>query len=313
MVMLVTGGAGFIGSHIVEALVQSGERVRVLDNLSTGSVHNLLPWLERIELMGGSICELEVCREAMKDVEVVFHQAALPSVQRSIEDPITTHMVNVMGTLNILIAARDAGVKRVVYASSSSVYGDTEVLPKHECLTPSPKSPYALSKLMGERLCQLFYQLYGLETVCLRYFNIYGPRQDPDSPYAAVIPRFVTALLNGMRPIIYGDGEQTRDFTYVADCVQANLKARDAEKAVGEVMNIACGAQTSVNQLLRILTTIVSNDDVTPLYEPARPGDVRHSYADITKAKQLLGYQPQFTLTEGLKRTVEWFAKRASL
>lgn len=309
--VLVTGGAGFIGSHLVDKLVQLGARVKVLDDFSTGKRENiahLLDW--KLGLIEGSLTDAETVKRAVEGVEVVFHQGALPSVARSVEDPLTTHQVNATGTLLLLLASRDAGVSRVVFASSSSVYGDTPTLPKREDMTPNPKSPYALSKLIGEHLCRLFWELYGLETVSLRYFNIFGPRQDPTSQYAAVIPRFVTALLKGERPVIYGDGEQTRDFTFVENCIQANLLAATKPDVAGEVFNVGAGVQTSVNDLFRLIRSLIGADDIEPIYAPPRPGDVRHSLAEITKAERLLGYKPVVSLEEGLKLTIDWFRNR---
>ncbi len=305
--MLVTGGAGFIGSHLAERLVTLGAKVRILDNLTTGKRQNLASFAHQVELLEGSLTDLATVRKAIAGVAVVFHQGALPSVARSVEDPLTTHQVNATGTLLLLLAAREAKVKRVVFASSSSVYGDTPTLPKREDMPPNPQSPYALSKLIGEQFCRLFWQLYGLETVSLRYFNIFGPRQDPTSQYAAVIPRFITALLRGERPTIYGDGEQTRDFTFVDNCVQANLLAATAEGVAGEVFNVGAGKQTSVNELFRLIRSLVGVNDIEPLYAPPRLGDVRHSLADITKARERLGYEPSVLLEEGLERTIAWF------
>jgi nucleoside-diphosphate-sugar epimerase len=311
--VLVTGGAGFIGSNLVEKLVQLGAKVRVLDDFSTGKQENIAHLLKRgaIELIEGSLTEPEVVKRAVSGVEFVFHQGAIPSVVRSVEDPLTTHQVNTTGTLLLLLTCRDAGVRRVIFASSSSVYGDTPTLPKREDMTPNPKSPYALSKLVGEHLCRLFWELYGLETVSLRYFNIFGPRQDPTSQYAAVIPRFITSLLRNEPPTIYGDGEQTRDFTFVENCVQANLLAATKPNIAGEVFNVGAGKQTSVNELFRLIRSLVGADHIEPIYAPPRPGDVRHSLADITKARQLLGYEPSVSLEEGLRITVEWFRRNA--
>lgn len=309
--VLVTGGAGFIGSHLVDKLVQLGAKVKVLDDFSTGKRENIAHLLDgKLELIEGSLTDAETVKRAVEGVEVVFHQGALPSVARSVEDPLTTHQVNATGTLLLLLASRDAGVRRVVFASSSSVYGDTPTLPKREDMTPNPKSPYALSKLVGEHLCRLFWELYGLETVSLRYFNIFGPRQDPTSQYAAVIPRFVTALLKGERPVIYGDGEQTRDFTFVENCVQANLLAATKPNVAGEVFNVGAGIQTSVNDLFRLIRSLTGANDIEPVYAPPRPGDVRHSLAEITKAERLLGYKPVVSLEEGLKLTIDWFRNR---
>lgn len=311
--VLVTGGAGFIGSHLVDKLVQLGAKVRILDDFSTGKRENIAHLLERnaIELIEGSLTDGKTVRRAVQGVEIVFHQGAIPSVIRSVEDPLTTHQVNTTGTLLLLLASRDEGVRRLVFASSSSVYGDTPTLPKKEDMMPNPKSPYALSKLVGEHLCRLFRELYGLETVSLRYFNIFGPRQDPTSQYAAVIPRFITALLKGEPPTIYGDGEQTRDFTFVENCVQANLLAAKAKSVAGEVFNVGAGKQTSVNELFRLIRSLIGVDHIEPIYAPPRPGDVRHSLADITKAQKLLGYQPTISLEEGLKRTINFFRNSA--
>jgi len=308
--VLVTGGAGFIGSHLTEALLREGHRVRVLDDLSTGKRENLIfdkeyPSLEMIE---GDIRHLAICQKAMKDIEYVFHEAALPSVQRSVEDPLGSNAVNGGGTLNILFAAREETVKRVIYASSSSIYGDTPTLPKHEGMPPTPLSPYALQKYIGEQYCRLFYQLYGLETVSLRYFNIFGPRQDPNSIYSAVIPKFIEALLHGSPPIIFGDGEQSRDFTYIENVVQANLLAMSAEHLHGEAINVACAEKTSLNQLLNILREILGSK-VSPVYKEPRKGDVRHSLADIRKGKEILNYELKVGVELGLKKTVEFFQK----
>ncbi len=308
--VLVTGGAGFIGSHLTEALLRQGHLVRVIDNYSTGKKENLIldnsyPFLEVIE---GDIRDLKICKEVMKDIEYVFHQAAIPSVQRSLEDPLTTHSVNVGGTLNLLLSAKEAGVVRFIYASSSSVYGDTPTLPKKEEMPANPLSPYALHKYIGEQYCQLFAKLYGLETVSLRYFNIFGPKQDPTSIYSAVIPRFINALLDGRSPVIYGDGEQSRDFTYIDNVVQANLLAMEMEGLHGEVINIACGERTSLNQLLNILKNILGSK-ISPIHEEARKGDVKHSLADVQKAKRMLGYEPQVDIYMGLIKTIEYFQK----
>lgn len=307
---LVTGGAGFIGSHIVERLVREGHKVRVIDNLSTGNKENIEPFVEEIEFIEGDIRDLELVREAMEGVDYVLHQAAVPSVPRSVKDPLMTNAANVDGTLNILITARDTGVKRVVYASSSSAYGDAPILPKHEEMKPEPRSPYAVSKLAGELYCQAFYHVYGLETVALRYFNVFGPRQDPESQYAAVVPKFIMALLSGEPPTIFGDGEQSRDFTYIENVVEANLLAAEAPDAAGEVFNIACGERITVNELTRLLAEIAgANPELKPEYAPQRPGDVRHSLADISKAGRLLGYEVKVSASEGLKQAVEWYRK----
>jgi UDP-glucose 4-epimerase len=309
--VLVTGGAGFIGSNLTEALLKQGDRVRVLDNFTTGKRENLMfeSSFPDFEIMEGDIRELRICQGAMKNVDVVFHQAALPSVQRSVEDPLTSHLVNAEGTLNILLAARESGVKRVIYASSSSIYGDTPTLPKEEGMPPNPLSPYALQKYIGEQYCRLFYELYGLETVSLRYFNIFGPKQDPNSIYSAVIPRFIDAFLQGRPPIVYGDGEQSRDFTYIDNVVRANLLAISAGRAQGEAINIACGKRTSLNQLLEFLKRILGRE-VSPVYQEAREGDVKHSLADIRKGRDLLNYVPQVEIEMGLRKTVDYFKGR---
>jgi UDP-glucose 4-epimerase len=309
--VLVTGGAGFIGSNLTEAFLKMGHLVRVIDNFSTGKKENLAfsetyPFLEIID---GDICNLHLCQKAMEDIEYVFHEAALPSVQRSVEDPLTTNSVNVGGTLNVLIAARDRGVRRLIYASSSSIYGDTPTLPKKEEMPPNPQSPYALQKYIGEEYCRIFYQLYGLETLSLRYFNIFGPKQDPNSIYSAVIPRFINALLEGHPPIIFGDGEQSRDFTYVENVIQANLLAISIEHTHGEVMNIGCGKRTSLNQLLNILQDILDSK-IPPVYQEPRKGDVRHSLADISRGEKILNYDPKDEIEVGLKKTVEYFKRR---
>jgi UDP-glucose 4-epimerase len=309
--ILVTGGAGFIGSHLTEVLLKQGHLVRVLDNFSTGKRENLIfdEAYSSLEIIEGDIRDLTVCQRATIDIEYVFHQAALPSVLRSVEDPLTSNSVNVEGTLNILLAARNAGVKRLIYASSSSVYGDTPTLPKHEEMPPNPLSPYALQKYIGEQYCRLFFQLYGLEAVSLRYFNIFGPKQDPTSIYSAVIPRFIDALLEGRPPIIFGNGEQSRDFTYIDNVVQANLLAMSAAHLNGEAINIACGKRTSLNQLLNFLKEIVGSK-VSPIYEEPRKGDVRHSLANIQKGKEILNYEPEVGIERGLRKTVEYFQRK---
>jgi len=303
---LVTGGAGFIGSNIVAELVRRGERVRVLDNFATGKRENIAPFLSQVELIEGDLRLPEAVRQAVEGVDYVLHQGALPSVQRSIEDPLATNEVNARGTLNLLIAARDAGVKRVVYASSSSIYGDSPTLPKVETMKPAPKSPYAASKLAGEHYCQVFHQVYGLETVCLRYFNVFGPNQDPTSDYAAVIPKFITAMLRGDGPVIYGDGLQSRDFTPVVNVVEANLLAADAEDAAGKVFNVACGKRHNLLELVEALNRIL-NTSLTPIHAAPRPGDVRHSQADVSKAERVLGYKTVVEFEEGLERAAEWY------
>ena len=301
---LVTGGAGFIGSNIVEALINQGESVRVLDNCATGKLSNLEGIINQIEFIQGDIRDLSVVRGAVKDMDYVLHQAALPSVARSVDDPIATNEVNVTGTLNVLVAAKDEKVKRVVYASSSSVYGNSQVLPKREDMPANPISPYAISKYTGEQYCKVFYSLYGLETVTLRYFNVFGPRQSPNSQYAAAIPIFIKAFLDEKPPTIFGDGEQSRDFTFIENIVLANLLACHAEGIAGEVFNIAYGKRTTVNDLTRAIKNLLDSP-LEPAYRQARKGDVRHSLADITKAQRLLGYEPKVDLEAGLRRTIE--------
>jgi nucleoside-diphosphate-sugar epimerase len=304
---LVTGGAGFIGSHIIDELLLRGETVRVLDNLATGKRENLEHCLERIDFIEGDIRDLETCRGACAEVDYVLHQAALGSVPRSMEDPLTSHDVNVTGTLKMLIAARDAGVKRFVYAASSSTYGDHTALPKVEDRIGNPLSPYAVTKYADELYARVFGRCYGLETVGLRYFNVFGPRQDPFSQYAAVIPLFVSALLRGEAPTINGDGEQTRDFTYVGNAVAANLLACAASAEVaGEVFNIACNERTSLNSLYRRLQEMLGSE-IEPIYGPPRAGDVRDSLADIGKGRRLLGYQGEIKFNEGLRRSIDWY------
>jgi nucleoside-diphosphate-sugar epimerase len=310
---LVTGGAGFIGSHIAETLLRQGASVRVFDNMATGLQINLeaLKRLQgQLQITHGDIRDRDAVRAALAGVEVVFHQAALASVPRSIADPVASLEANINGTQNVLLAARDAGVRRVVYASSSSVYGNIATLPKHEEMLPAPMSPYAVQKLTGELLCSVFTRVYQLETVALRYFNVFGPRQDPASEYAAVIPRFLTALLKKRRPIVFGDGEQTRDFTYVENVVQANLLAATSPAAIGTVMNIGCGERISLNTLLRLAGELL-DISVEAEYREARPGDVRDSLADISRARRILGYDPKIGVREGLARTLD--ALRASL
>ncbi len=301
---LVTGGAGFIGGHIVERLLREGWEVRVLDDFSTGRAENLASVASQIELLKGDIRDVALVARAVEGVEVVFHEAAVPSVPRSVEEPVRTNDVNVNGTLNVLEQARQGGVRRVVYAASSSAYGDTPTLPKIESMPANPMSPYALQKYVGEVYCRLYANLYGLETVALRYFNIYGPRQNPDSEYAAVIPRFLRACLRGESPRIYGDGEQTRDFTFVGDAVQANLLAADAKRASGHVMNVGGGARTSLNLLLETIRQITGTK-LLAIHEPARVGDVRDSLAALDRAGDLLGYVPGTSLRQGLERILE--------
>jgi nucleoside-diphosphate-sugar epimerase len=302
---LVTGGAGFIGNHIARALLERGLSVRVFDNFATGHRENLSDLVDEIELVEGDLRSIDACRRAAAGVRYILHQAALPSVPRSIEDPHTTHEVNATGTLHLLIAARGAGVQRVVYASSSSVYGRDPKLPRDEADRPSPVSPYAVSKLAGEQYCSAFYHSYGIETVALRYFNVFGPRQGWDSPYAAAIPRFIRALAKGHPPTVYGDGEQSRDFTYVSNVVDANLLALDAASAPGRMYNVGAGHGTTVNSLLRTLCEIMDKP-FRPEYHPPRPGDVRDSVADITRAGRDFGYAAATPLDDGLRPTVDW-------
>ena len=302
---LVTGGAGFIGSHLTEELVRRGEQVRVVDSLITGKRQNLahIPGVEFIE---GDLADLAVAQRAVAGVEYVLHQAAIPSVPRSVQDPMTSHRANVNAALNVLVAARDASVKRVVYAGSSSAYGNAPTLPKVETMPAAPLSPYALQKFVAEEYCRLFTQLYGLETVTTRYFNVFGPRQDPSSPYSGVISLFISALVEGRAPTIYGDGEHTRDFTYVANVVDGVLRACHAPKASGEVINVATAGRISLNDLFRTIKEL-TGARVEAIYAEPRAGDVKDSQADISKAERLLGYRPIVNLQEGLKKTVEWF------
>jgi nucleoside-diphosphate-sugar epimerase len=309
MVVLVTGGAGFIGSHLVDALVGAGHRVRVLDDFATGRRENLSHLGSAIELIEDTVLEPAALRRAMDEVEVVLHQAAIPSVPRSVRNPGISNEVNVTGTLNVLIAARDAGVHRVVYAGSSSAYGATPGDARIETMPARPMSPYAVAKLAGEHYCQVFAQIYDMETVCLRYFNVFGPRQDPASEYAAVIPRFMTALMEGHPLTIYGDGTQSRDFTYVGNVVTANLRAMTAAGVSGEVFNIGCGQQTSLNDLVQRLAQIAGTEPEID-YLPARSGDIPHSRADISKARALLRYEPVISLAAGLQQTWSYFAGR---
>ena len=310
---LITGGAGFIGANLAYELLQRGMRVRILDNFSTGRRENLEGIADDIEIVEGDIRGIETVRHAVKDAPTIFHEAALPSVSRSIADPMTTHETNATGTLNVMIAARDAEAERIVFASSSSIYGDAERLPVDESMAPHPISPYAVSKLAGEGFLAAFHQAYGLATVALRYFNVFGPRQDPGSEYAAVVPRFAVAALRGRPVTIFGDGEQLRDFTYIGDVVQANMLAADAPpEARGRVFNIAGGDPRSVNDLLATIREIVPSDPQEPVHEPHRVGDVRSSHADISAAKDALGYTPASGFAEGVRRTVEWLAGRES-
>jgi nucleoside-diphosphate-sugar epimerase len=301
---LVTGGAGFIGSHLADALLAGGWSVRVLDDFSSGREENIQHLADHIEVIRGDFADAGITERAVQGVEVVFHEGAVPSVPRSVAEPVRTNRANVDGTLAVLEAARQAGVRRVVYAASSSAYGDTEVLPKVESMPPNPRSPYALQKYAGEVYCQLYHELYGLETVALRYFNVFGPRQDPRSEYAAVVPRFATACLRREPAQIHGDGEQSRDFTFVADTVRANLLAAEAKDASGQVINVAGGRRISLNELYATLQKITGSS-VAAVHGPPRVGDVKHSLADLGRARTLLGFEPQVSLEEGLRRTVE--------
>jgi nucleoside-diphosphate-sugar epimerase len=306
---LVTGGAGFIGSHLAETLLRRGATVRVVDNFLTGKRENLAH-LAQAEFIEGDLADPEVARRAVAGIDYVLHQAAIPSVPRSVLDPVTSNRANIDATLNVLVAARDAGVKRVVYAGSSSAYGNAPTLPKVETMPTAPLSPYALQKLVGEQYCQMFTRLYGLETVTIRYFNVFGPRQDPSSPYSGVISLFISALCEGRRPTIFGDGGQTRDFTFVENVVDGVLRATEASGASGEVINVATGGRISLRQLFDAVRQRVGVD-VEPVFDEPRPGDVRDSQADITKARTILGYEPLVSFDEGLGRTVAWY--RASV
>jgi UDP-glucose 4-epimerase len=302
--VLVTGGAGFIGSHLAERLCREGHRVRVLDNFATGRRENLASISGEVDLIEGDVRSYERVHGSVRGCELVFHHAALPSVPRSIQDPLTTDAANATGTLNVLLAARDEGVRRVVFASSSSVYGPAAELPKREQMPALPIAPYGVAKLAAEGYCRACFEVYGLETVSLRYFNIFGPRQDPRSEYAAVIPRFIAALLEGRPPLVYGDGTQSRDFTYVDNAVEANMLAADADGVAGEVFNVACGEMISLNALLDQLRAI-TGASVQAVHEERRPGDLRHSLADISRGRDALGYEPSIGVREGLSRTVD--------
>jgi len=306
-IALVTGGAGFIGSHIASALAASGARLRIIDDLSTGYRENLEEIKADFDFVQGSLADEKTLRQALEDVELVFHEAAIPSVPRSVENPRQTHVASVESTFNLLLASRDKKVRRIVYAASSSAYGDQPTLPKVESMLPEPLSPYAVAKLVGEHYCQVFTRVYGLETVSLRYFNVFGPRQDPSSQYSGVISRFISALLSGERPVIYGDGEQSRDFTYIDNVVDANLKASESTGAVGQVINIANGERISLNHLLDELKTLTGKTDVAADYKEPRAGDVKHSLADISRARSLLGFEPKVDLRSGLRQTIDWW------
>jgi nucleoside-diphosphate-sugar epimerase len=311
MKVLVTGGAGFIGSHLASRLLSDGHEVRILDNFSTGSRANVALLGDAVEVVEGDIQSYERAHNAVGGCEVVFHEAALPSVPRSIQDPLTSNAVNVIGTLNILLASRDSGVRRVVFASSSSIYGADRTLPKQEDRAPQPMAPYAVAKLAAEGYCRSFSQVYGLETVALRYFNVFGPRQDPLSQYSAVIPKFITALLKREAPVIFGDGEQSRDFTYIDNVIDANMLAAEAPDASGQTFNVACGERVSLLQLLEDLREIIGVEVETNFLE-GRPGDVKHSLADISRARETLGYEPAVDFADGLRRTVEYLRETAA-
>ncbi len=307
-IFLVTGGAGFIGSHLTEGLVNRGHKVRVIDNFATGKRKNIAHLLDKIELIEGDIRNPQDCQRAVDGVSVVLHQAAVPSVPKSVKDPVTSHQANVDGTFNIMMAAKDAGVKRFVYAASSSAYGDTEISPKHEKILPGPKSPYAVNKLVGEYYGRAFYECFGLQTISLRYFNVFGPRQDPASQYAAAIPAFVTAILEDRQPTVYGDGEQSRDFTYIENVIEANLLAAGAPETHGEVVNIACGLSITINAIIKQVNELLGKN-ITPIYTDPRPGDVRDSLADVSLAEEIIGYKPVVYFDEGLKRAIDWYVE----
>ncbi len=303
---LVTGGAGFIGSHIVRRLIADGHRVRVLDNLSTGNMDKLADVIDRVEFVEGDLRQEADCQAACAGVEMVFHEAALPSVPRSVENPQTFHANNIDGTFQLFLAAKEAGCRRIIYAASSSAYGDQPTQPKRETMLPAPLSPYALNKLVGEYYARVFYESYGLETISLRYFNVFGPHQDPESQYAAAIPAFVSAILKGEQPLIYGDGEQTRDFTHIDNVVEANMLAAAAKTTQGQVINISCGESVTINQVITTINRLLGTSR-TPRYAPPRAGDVKHSLADITLARDVIGFEPHVTFEDGLARAIEWY------
>ncbi len=305
--VLVTGGAGFIGSNLADELIRQGARVAIIDNLSTGSRANLEEISGSFEFIEGDINDDAAVARAIEGVEVIFHEAALPSVPRSVEDPAETHRACVDGTFNILVKAKEAGVRRFIYAASSSAYGDQPILPKVESMPADPLSPYAVAKLTGELYCRAFNNVYGLETMSLRYFNVFGPRQNPSSPYSGVISRFIDSLMTGTSPVIYGDGEQSRDFTYIANVVDANIRAAQATEGLGHTLNVANGDQITLNRLLDVLKQITNNEDVKAEYLPFRTGDVKHSQADNSRAVEWLGYQELVGLEDGLKNTIEWW------
>jgi len=303
---LVTGGAGFIGSHIVHRLVADGQKVRVLDNFSTGKRANLAAVSKDVDVVEGDLRSAEDCRKACKGVEIIFHEGALPSVPKSVADPQSSHDCNINGTFNILMAARDCGCRRVIYAGSSSAYGDQAESPKRESMRPAPLSPYAVNKLVGEYYLRAFHECYALETISLRYFNVFGPRQDPKSQYAAAIPAFVSAILNGKPPTIYGDGEQTRDFTYIDNVVHGNMLAAKAPKLSGEVINVACSESVTVNHTIELINKLLGKS-VKPIHTDIRPGDIKHSLADISLARKIIGFEPVVKFDEGLRRAIEWY------
>jgi nucleoside-diphosphate-sugar epimerase len=305
-VYVVTGAGGFIGSHIVEELLRRHKTVRVIDNFSTGKRENVTPFAKQAEIIEADLAEAKNLAQLLNGADYVIHQAAIPSVPKSMIDPVKSHHANVNGTLKLLVACRDAGVKRVVYASSSSIYGDSPTLPKHEGMMPNPLSPYGAQKLFAEMYCQVFTRAYGLETVSLRYFNVFGPRQDSTSQYSGVLALFIPAVLQGRRPTIYGDGLQSRDFTYVKNVAEANLLACEVPGVAGQVFNVACGDRITVNSMLQQINKITGKD-ITPIYADARPGDIKHSQADITRAREHLGYQPKVTFEDGLRDTIEWY------
>jgi len=307
-VYVVTGGGGFIGSHIVEELLAREETVRIIDNFSTGKRENVEAFKNRARIIELDLAEAKNLKEVIDGADYVIHQAAIPSVPKSILDPVSSHHANVDGTLNLLVACRDAGVKRVVYASSSSLYGDSPTLPKHEGMMPNPLSPYGAQKLFAETYCQVFTKAYGLETVSLRYFNVFGPRQDSTSQYSGVLALFIPAVLLGRRPTIYGDGLQSRDFTYVRNVVEANLLACKVPGVGGHVFNVACGDRITVNSMLQHINHITGKD-ILPIYAESRAGDIKHSQADITRAKEHLGYEPVVSFSEGLRHTIEWYRR----
>lgn len=308
-IVLVTGGAGFIGSHLASALASAGARLRIVDDLSTGYRENLDEIKGEVDFVHASLADEKSLRKALEDVELVFHEAAIPSVPRSIENPRQTHIASVESTFSLLLASRDKNVRRVVYAASSSAYGDQPTLPKVENMLPEPLSPYAVAKLVGEHYCQVFTRVYGLETISLRYFNVFGPRQDPSSQYSGVISRFISALLGGEQPVVYGDGEQSRDFTYIDNVVDANLKAAESAKGIGQVINVANGERITLNQLLAELKGLTGKSNVVADYREPRAGDVKHSLADISRARSLLGFEPRVDLRTGLRLTIDWWSK----